>query len=252
VSDLSEQSCIRVQSVESISCESCENSIGCTNKTNDNKTLLTTVQIFLPHSGQLRGSGFQRRWENTSTICIHWERYLSICCSRRQKVKLHIFLSLRMPRVKSFYPLIITPETLTLLDGRNLSLAKDIRLFFFRGALSWNRLDYGLGDREIGVRFPWHSDLFWIPSSLIFRVLSLGTPLWSSGQSSWLQIQRSVFDSRHYQIFREVVVLEWGPLSLLSATEELLGRNSSGSSLKIREYNCGDPLRWKRGIFYPQ
>jgi hypothetical protein len=25
--------------------------------------------------------------------------------------------------------------------------------------------------------------------------------LWSSGQSSWPQIQRSGFDSRHYQIF---------------------------------------------------
>jgi hypothetical protein len=26
-------------------------------------------------------------------------------------------------------------------------------------------------------------------------------PLWSSGQSSWLQIQRSLFDFRSYQIF---------------------------------------------------
>jgi hypothetical protein len=26
-------------------------------------------------------------------------------------------------------------------------------------------------------------------------------PLWSSGQSSWLQIQRSGFDFKHYQIF---------------------------------------------------
>jgi hypothetical protein len=32
--------------------------------------------------------------------------------------------------------------------------------------------------------------------------------LWSSGQSSWLQIQRSGFDSRRYQIFREVVGLD--------------------------------------------
>jgi hypothetical protein len=28
-----------------------------------------------------------------------------------------------------------------------------------------------------------------------------GPPLWSSGQSSWLQIRRPGFDSRHYQIF---------------------------------------------------
>jgi hypothetical protein len=46
-------------------------------------------------------------------------------------------------------------------------------------------------------------------------------PLWSSGQSSCLQIQKSGFDFRHYQIFWEVVGLEWGPLSLVSTTEEL-------------------------------
>jgi hypothetical protein len=48
-------------------------------------------------------------------------------------------------------------------------------------------------------------------------------------QCSWLQIQRFRFDSRLYQIFREVAGLEWGALSFLSPTEELLGRNSSGS-----------------------
>jgi hypothetical protein len=47
-------------------------------------------------------------------------------------------------------------------------------------------------------------------------------PLWSSGQSSWLQIRRRGFDSRHYQ--KQVVGLERGPLSLVSATEELLDR----------------------------
>jgi hypothetical protein len=48
-------------------------------------------------------------------------------------------------------------------------------------------------------------------------------PLWSSGQSSWLQIQRPGFDSQHYQKKR-VVGLERGPLSLVSTTEELLVR----------------------------
>jgi hypothetical protein len=47
-------------------------------------------------------------------------------------------------------------------------------------------------------------------------------PLWSSGQSSWLQIRRPGFDSRHYQ--KKVVGLERGPLSLVSTTEELLDR----------------------------
>jgi hypothetical protein len=61
-------------------------------------------------------------------------------------------------------------------------------------------------------------------------------PLWSSGQSCWLHIQRSGFDYRLYQIFWEVVGLERGRLSLVSTTEELLGRKNSGSGLEIREY----------------
>jgi hypothetical protein len=80
----------------------------------------------------------------------------------------------------------------------------------------------------------------------------IGSPLWSSGQSSWLQIQRSGFDSRRYQILWEVVGLERGPLSLVSTSEELLGRNSSGFSLENREYGRGDPSRWPRGTLYPQ
>jgi hypothetical protein len=56
--------------------------------------------------------------------------------------------------------------------------------------------------------------------------------LWYSGQSSWLQIQRSGFDFRSYQIFWEVVGLERGPLSLVSTIEELLGRKSRGSVLR--------------------
>jgi hypothetical protein len=49
----------------------------------------------------------------------------------------------------------------------------------------------------------------------------MGPPLWSSGQGSWLQIQRSQFDSRRYQIFW-VVGLERGPLSLVSYLEKIL------------------------------
>jgi hypothetical protein len=40
-------------------------------------------------------------------------------------------------------------------------------------------------------------------------------------KSSWLQIQRSGFDSWPYQIFREVMGLERGPLSLVTTIEEL-------------------------------
>jgi hypothetical protein len=58
----------------------------------------------------------------------------------------------------------------------------------------------------------------------ITALMSGRPPLWSSGQSSWLQIRRPGFDSRHYQIFWE-------------------GKeNSSGSgtgSTQPREYNWG-------------
>jgi hypothetical protein len=104
-------------------------------------------------------------------------------------------------------------------------------------------------------------------------------PLWSSGQSFWLQIQRSGFDSRLYLIFWEVVGLdgrsvgvvrsrtkatelllllsllvglELSPISLVSTTEELIGRNSSGSGLGNREYGRGDPLHCPHDTLYQQ
>jgi hypothetical protein len=71
-------------------------------------------------------------------------------------------------------------------------------------------------------------------------------PLRSIGQSSWLQMQRSGFDSRLHQIFWEVVSLERVPLSLVSTNEELLERKISGSGLENREYCRRDPLCWLR------
>jgi hypothetical protein len=57
-----------------------------------------------------------------------------------------------------------------------------------------------------------------------------------SGQSSWLQIPGSI--PGLYKK-KKVVGLERGPLSLVSTTEELLGRNNSGCGLEIREYAVG-------------
>jgi hypothetical protein len=80
----------------------------------------------------------------------------------------------------------------------------------------------------------------------------LGPPLWSSDYSSWLQIQRSGFNSRRYHIFWEAVSLERCPFNFLSTDEEILGRKSSGSGLERREYGRRDPLCWPRGTLYPQ
>jgi hypothetical protein len=73
-----------------------------------------------------------------------------------------------------------------------------------------------------------------------------------SGCRFWLQIQRFGFDSWLYQIFWGVVGLELGPLSLVSTTEQLLSRKSSGSGLESREYGLRDPSRWPHGNIYPQ
>jgi hypothetical protein len=76
-------------------------------------------------------------------------------------------------------------------------------------------------------------------------------PLWCS--SEFLATDPGVqVLSRCYQMFWEVVDLERSPLSLVSTTEELLGRKSSGSGLVSREYGHRDPLRWPCGTLYPQ
>jgi hypothetical protein len=60
------------------------------------------------------------------------------------------------------------------------------------------------------------------------------------------------FDSRRFQIFWEAVAVERGPLSLAWTTEELLGRNSSGSGQKTETNDRRDPLRWPRNTLYSQ
>jgi hypothetical protein len=43
--------------------------------------------------------------------------------------------------------------------------------------------------------------IIYIPNFI--KISYYGPPQWSSGESSWLQIQRSGFDSRCYQILSE-------------------------------------------------
>jgi hypothetical protein len=78
---------------------------------------------------------------------------------------------------------------------------------------------------ELKDKNSWIFSSFYSLSSLIYCHVFpfVWPPLWSSGQSSWLQIRRPGFDFRHYQK-KKVVGLEWGPLSLMTTTEELLDR----------------------------
>jgi hypothetical protein len=74
----------------------------------------------------------------------------------------------------------------------------------------------------------------------------------SSGQSSWLEIQRPGFISRRCQIFWVVVGLERGPFSLVSTIEKVLERKSSGSFLENRDYGRRDSSRWPCGTISHQ
>jgi hypothetical protein len=48
------------------------------------------------------------------------------------------------------------------------------------------------------------------------------------------------------------VGLEWGPLSLVRITDELLEWKSSGSCLETEINGLGNPLGWPRDTLYPQ
>jgi hypothetical protein len=85
----------------------------------------------------------------------------------------------------------------------------------------------------------------------MFFLYFYALPLWSSGQSSWLQMQRSWFDSRRYQIFW-VVGLERVHSASWVQLRSYLKRKSSCSGLESLEYGRRDPLRWPRGTLYPQ
>jgi hypothetical protein len=100
----------------------------------------------------------------------------------------------------------------------------------------------GLVVRVPGYTTEIYCDSCEVRTKFICYVEESSPPPWSSGQSSWLPIQRSGFDSLLYQIFRVVVGLQRGPLSLVSTIEELLERKSSCCCLENRDYDRRDSL----------
>jgi hypothetical protein len=117
-------------------------------------------------------------------------------------------------------------------------------LRFLVSAINYGDRLCGLVVRVPGYRTEMYCVSCEVRTASICYVEERRPPLWSSGQSSWLQSKRSWFDSRRYQISREVVGLERGPFSLVCTIEELLERKSSGSGPEIREYGRRDPSRY--------
>jgi hypothetical protein len=62
--------------------------------------------------------------------------------------------------------------------------------------------------RQKETQWPESASELYRPSD--HRLLAKLVPLWSGGQSSWLQIQTTGLDSLRYQIFWEAVGLERG------------------------------------------
>jgi hypothetical protein len=80
--------------------------------------------------------------------------------------------------------------------------------------------------------------------------VSIRPPLWSSGQSSWLQIRRHGFDFRHYQ--KKSSGSGTGSTQPHKYNWGATWWKSGGSCLENREYGRRDPSRWPRGTLYPQ
>ena len=107
-------------------------------------------------------------------------------------------------------------------DGNHLSVLTDRKndIYLFLGKNRWHE--------SANVMSPVttaniHTTCFFVCYAKDYSLLSVPwPPLWSSGQSFWLQYRGPGFDPRRYQIFCVVVGLERGPLSLVRSIEELL------------------------------
>jgi hypothetical protein len=123
--------------------------------------------------------------------------------------------------------------------------------------LTWSRVSAAC-DCDAWTKFRYFKRRICYKSSLcaivlpIYSWFAIEQYLWSSGQSSRLEIQRSGFVSRRYQIFWEVVGSGTGSTQPREYNCGDTLKKSSGSGLEIREYGRRDPSRWPRSTFYPQ
>jgi hypothetical protein len=97
------------------------------------------------------------------------------------------------------------------------------------------------------MEYSWNSNLRFLPGPVNLKAKQRKSwpPLWSSGQSSWLQILRSGFDSQCYQIFWEVVGLKQTRVQLKGYLEEKV------AAPVYKAENMAIGISW-RGTLYPQ
>jgi hypothetical protein len=98
-------------------------------------------------------------------------------------------------------------ETTTLHNGKSVNHRKKITFLGgggIHGMQNTNATSY-IGQNEARTFQINYRELKFLAKQQIFRTyfvsMTSGLPLRSTGQSSWLKIQRSGFDSRRYQIF---------------------------------------------------
>jgi hypothetical protein len=118
------------------------------------------------------------------------------------------------------------------------------------GKLATDHMNYVLPTEDLNLQLKFVEDLYlqqFLDPMLSFTDRLCGLVVKIPGYRS----RGHGFDSQHYQIFWEVVGLERGPLSLVSTTEELLGRKSSDCGLENLEYGRRNPLCWPRNTLYP-
>jgi hypothetical protein len=124
-------------------------------------------------------------------------------------------LTIKEPNISRKYP--VFSEAYPEMEIQDIQLAYNISRVSVLDKERWVDISGWTSNLKL-----WHSKNAKISSFPPF-IYIYRPPLWSSGKSSWLQIRRPEFDSRHYQK-KKAVGLERGPLSLVSTTEELLDR----------------------------
>jgi hypothetical protein len=123
---------------------------------------------------------------HSSAIRVYWYSYVWYFSSVYRRFHFPLFLPL------SFYQLYSHMRVLYIICEWNILSWSLYLVWNLRPACR----TYFSGQ---SINFIWYTPYFLLSVYLWIVARCLWPPLWSSGQSSWLQIRRPGLDSRHYQ-----------------------------------------------------